>query len=182
LELADRRVLDFCCGDGEFSFMLAARDADVHGIDISPELIRLAETSVPANIRRPTFSVRDGHATGFPDNSFDYVFGNCVLHHLQLDLAYAEIYRVLKPGGRAFFMEPLKGNPLMRMLRAATPSAHTKDERPMCFADIDRAKTHFSRVTHTEHFCIALLAAPLHLLSGSAANRVIHGLDRIDRG
>lgn len=180
LDLTGKHALDFCCGNGEFSFALAARGASVHGIDISPELIALAGNSCPPGIECPEFSVRDGHATGFPDNSFDFVFGNGVLHHLQLGLAYAEIARILKPGGKAFFMEPLEGNPFMRLLRTATPAAHTEDERPLLFADVDRAKDYFSNVSHTEHFCLALVAAPLHVIGLGVARRVIAGLDRVD--
>ena len=180
VDLAGKDVLDFCCGNGDFSFALATRGANVQGFDISPELIAFAEDRVPPGIKRPIFSVRDGHATGFPDGSFDFVFGNGVLHHLQLGLAYPEIARILKPGGKAFFMEPLEGNPFMRLLRKATPAAHTEDETPLLFADVNRAKAYFSHVTHTEHFCLALAAAPFHLLSSDIAKRVIGGLDRID--
>ena len=42
----------------------------------------------------------------FASNSFDYVVDIGALHHLQLDLAGPEIARVLKPSGKAIFIEP----------------------------------------------------------------------------
>jgi SAM-dependent methyltransferase len=43
----------------------------------------------------------------FPDDSFDLVFGSGIIHHLDIDRALGEIARVLRPGGRAVFVEPL---------------------------------------------------------------------------
>src|SRR6185437_7465720 len=42
---------------------------------------------------------------------FDAVVGSSVLHHLDLDLAFQNIYRLLRPGGRACFAEPNLLNP-----------------------------------------------------------------------
>jgi hypothetical protein len=51
-----------------------------------------------------------------------HLFGNGVLNHLALEGAYREIARVSKPGGKAFFMEPLNQRPLLVLFRKATPS------------------------------------------------------------
>src|SRR5205085_7500176 len=51
----------------------------------------------------------------FPDASFDLVFGHAVLHHLpDLDAAFREFRRVLRPGGRvAFCGEPSRHGDLL---------------------------------------------------------------------
>ena len=46
----------------------------------------------------------DGRALPFEDGSFDLVLGHAVLHHLpDLDAAFREFHRVLRPGGRIVF-------------------------------------------------------------------------------
>ena len=52
---------------------------------------------------------------------FDAVLGKQILHHLDLGVAIPEIVRVLRPGGRAVFLEPLIHNPLLEGYRRLTP-------------------------------------------------------------
>ncbi|MDQ6841764.1 MAG: class I SAM-dependent methyltransferase, partial [Actinomycetota bacterium] len=76
--------------------------------DLSPGML----DTLHANARRlgvdVEFVVADAERLALPDESFDLVFGHAVLHHLpNLDGAFAEFHRVLRPGGRvAFAGEP----------------------------------------------------------------------------
>jgi 2-polyprenyl-3-methyl-5-hydroxy-6-metoxy-1,4-benzoquinol methylase len=180
VDVSGKNVLDYGSGDGGFSFELARRGAVVEGIDISESLVEFATRRIPEGVLRPKFSVRDAHATGFPDESFDYVFGNGILHHLELERAYREVARVLKPGGRAFFMEPMEQHPLLVLLRRATPSLRSVDEKPLNMEEINMVQGFFRDVRHTEHFLCAVVAAPVHLVSNKAAFWLIKGLDWLD--
>ena len=180
IDLRSKKVLDYGCGNGSFSFELARRGALVEGFDISEGLVELASRSIPTGIPRPNFSVRDAHDTGFPGASFDYVFGNGILHHLELEKAYQEVARVLKPEGIAFFMEPMEHHPLAALLRKATPAARSVDEKPLNLEQIELAKHYFPRFRHTGHYVSAVIAAPLHLASRTAAFWVIKGMDSVD--
>lgn len=176
-------VLDYGCGDGDFSRMLASRGARVYGIDISPNLVeraRIAAAGMGLDGRTPEFFVGDAHHTPFEDAMFDYVLGNGALHHLDLDKAFAEIARVLKPSGKAVFQEPMYHHPLLWTLRRLTPKTHTADERPLSLADIERARKWFRDCRHREHFLFAVFAAPAHLLGKRFALSAISGLDRFD--
>jgi ubiquinone/menaquinone biosynthesis C-methylase UbiE len=116
VDLKGSVVLDYGCGIGDFSLLLARRGARVYGIDISPKLIEQARASIAGsglNGFAPEFFVGDAHQTPFEGSSFDYVFGNGALHHLDLSKALAEISRILKPGGKAMFQEPMYHHPLM---------------------------------------------------------------------
>jgi SAM-dependent methyltransferase len=77
------------------------------------------------------FYKMDAHALEFDDGSFDIVFGVAILHHLEFARAMREIHRVLRPGGRIVFVEPLRHNPVARLVRWLTPHARTADETPL---------------------------------------------------
>ncbi len=181
-DLRGATVLDYGCGRGEFSIVLAGRGARVFGLDISVELLARAR-SVAArtcNGNCPKFVTGDAHHTPFDDATFDYVVGNGALHHLDLERAFPEIARVLKPGGLAVFMEPMYSHPLLWILRRLTPSSHTADERPLTLADIDRARKWFPSCHHREHFLFAVCAAPAHLLGKKFALSMIKVADIFD--
>src|SRR5207302_1903430 len=59
----------------------------------------------------------DAERLPFADASFDRVWGNAVLHHLDLGRAAPELRRVLAPGGVAVFCEPWGENPLLTWAR-----------------------------------------------------------------
>jgi ubiquinone/menaquinone biosynthesis C-methylase UbiE len=104
------RSLEIGAGTGYFSLNLVqsgvVRQATC--TDISPGMIR----TLNANAERLGLTVRtaraDAESLPFPAESFDLVIGHAVLHHLpDLERAFAEFHRVLRPGGRiAFAGEP----------------------------------------------------------------------------
>jgi len=133
------RVLDLGCGKGEYSLSLLSRGAHVTGVDISDKYVncaREAAQSACLDHSRFVFKVMDAHALEFQDGSFDLVVGSGILHHLDMFRALDELCRVLKPGGRTLFLEPLAGNPLLKLFRLMTPRARTRDERPLTRGDL----------------------------------------------
>lgn len=117
-------VLDFGCGRGENTLLLAKRGAKVIGMDISASLITLARRRLELNGIPPhsaDFLVGSAHDIPLADGSVDVVLGIAVLHHLDLELASREVFRVLKDGGRAIFQEPVRDSRLVRIIRKAIP-------------------------------------------------------------
>ena len=80
---------------------------------------------------RLTFRVMDAEQLEFADDSFNLVCGSGVLHHLDLNRAYAEVARVLEPTGIGVFEEPLGHNPAINAYRRRTPEMRTVDEHPL---------------------------------------------------
>jgi SAM-dependent methyltransferase len=118
-----KRVVDFGCGSGANSIHLALRGAAFAGLDISESLIRLAQRRLAANgvSRTARFVVGSAHDMPFESNSMDVVFGIAILHHLDLQLVAREVHRVLKPGGRAIFQEPVRNSKLIGFIRGLIP-------------------------------------------------------------
>jgi ubiquinone/menaquinone biosynthesis C-methylase UbiE len=102
-------VLELGCGTGYFTRELACSGADIIAIDVSPELLEIARADCPApNVR---YQIQNACALTYPDGTFDSVVGSSILHHLEIEEALREVYRVLKPDGTIYFTEPNMLNP-----------------------------------------------------------------------
>jgi SAM-dependent methyltransferase len=87
-----KRILEIGTGTGSGASILKARfpGAEVTGVDLSPEMIRIAQAKVPG----VTFEPADASRLPFPDASFDLVAQNNV------PVYFDELARVTAPGGR----------------------------------------------------------------------------------
>jgi 2-polyprenyl-3-methyl-5-hydroxy-6-metoxy-1,4-benzoquinol methylase len=133
-DIRGKSVLDYACGHGMAAVVLARMGAHVSAFDLSPEYVREAAFRAEANDVRIDFDCADGHELPYDDASFDAIWGNAVLHHLDIPRAGAELRRVLKPGGVAVFCEPWGGNALLRFARRHLPypgKHRTRDEEPL---------------------------------------------------
>ncbi len=106
LERGFERSLEVGAGTGYFSLNLlragVVREATC--TDISPGMVRTLATNA-GRLGLPVKALRaDAESLPFADRSFDLVLGHAVLHHLpDLERAFAEFHRVLRPGGRIVF-------------------------------------------------------------------------------
>ena len=105
----ESRLLELGCGTGYFTKEIAKTGANIVAIDISPELLKIAENNVP--LQNVSFREENAYSMTFEDKQFDYVVGSSVLHHLDIKKAISETYRVLKDGGIIAFTEPNMMNP-----------------------------------------------------------------------
>lgn len=95
------RILDIACGDGILSLKIAEKGCEVHGIDISENLIETASSFANQESIACEFIVGDAENLPYPDGYFDKIVCSCSLEHFNDDIkALKEMNRVLKPGGR----------------------------------------------------------------------------------
>lgn len=152
------RIVDFGCGSGANTLLLANRGAHVWAVDISEDLIRLGQRRLAANNRagQAQFIVGSAHDLPFPAGSIDIVFGIAILHHLDLQLVSKEVHRVLRPRGRAIFQEPVRNSAAVRFARRLIPY-HAPDispyERPLTDDELRSFSKGFS-VTRSRAFCL----------------------------
>lgn len=118
-----KTVLDYGSGSGDNSVLLVSHGAKVVGVDISPDLVELAQKRLQLHGFEEMVEFRVGSAHELPlaDESVDVVFGMAILHHLDLSLSSKEVFRVLKKGGRAIFLEPVRNSKLVWFLRNLIP-------------------------------------------------------------
>ena len=122
------RALDLCCGTGDITFALAARGAEVTGLDFSAAMLAVAEGRREAQgarrgenphfaLRTPHFIQGDALKLPFPDASFDIVTIGYGLRNLaDCEAGLREMRRVARPGARVVVLE--FGKPANALWRA----------------------------------------------------------------
>jgi demethylmenaquinone methyltransferase/2-methoxy-6-polyprenyl-1,4-benzoquinol methylase/phosphoethanolamine N-methyltransferase len=164
---AGDKVLDVGCGTGNLT--LTAKTATgtsgaVYGIDASPEMIDVARKKAKQAGSDVVFDVGLIEKIAFPDATFDVVINRLVIHHLPDDLkrkGFAEIFRVLKPGGH-FLLADFKppSNPVLNHLTSVLIGSH------MMQTDVNVIPPMFAEAGFTEVASGATRSAFLAFVSG----------------
>lgn len=153
-DVTGKTVLDCGCGTGTSACYLA-RSANVYAFDISEEMVKVTEQlakrlGVDKNLHCKWINFYD---MSYDEEGFDLVFGSYILHHLpDLGAAGKEIERVLRPGGKAVFVETWGENPVTSFIRgfvlkrfASFGSMASPTEHPLRYADVNAFGQRFSR-------------------------------------
>ncbi len=114
------KVLDVACGLGFLSVLLARYGHQVVAVDISKSSIVYARKLAASYncLDKIDFNVMDVSKLTLDSDLFDIVTGEDALHHIiKYPGSVENIYRVLKPGGKAYFTEPFAFNPLINSMR-----------------------------------------------------------------
>lgn len=154
------KILDLGCGMGDASLYFASRGAKVSSIDISPQMIGLVKKLAKEQgyLKNINAKVMVAENLEFPSSYFDYVFGNGILHHVERDAALKEVYRVLRPGGIATFIEPLAHNPIINIYRKVAEKVRTPTEEPIKYSQLDKlTQARFKKAFHKEFHLMTLL-------------------------
>jgi SAM-dependent methyltransferase len=163
-DLAGLAALDFGCGHGMAAVVMARRGARVTAFDLSAGYVVEARTRAEVNGAQIDFVQADGERLPFADQTFDRVWGNAILHHLDLTIAATELRRVLRPGGIAVFCEPWGENPLLEWARQCLPypgKQHTRDERPLRWADLGPLQAAFPSLQVEGHQLLGMVRRAL---------------------
>jgi len=125
-------VLDLGCGTGRDVFLasrLVGPDGFVIGVDMTEAQLAVGRRHLAAQMRRfgyarPNVELRHGYiedlaSAGIADNSVDVVISNCVINLSPAkERVFAEIFRVLKPGGELYFADVFADRRLPQALKS----------------------------------------------------------------
>jgi len=150
-------VLEYGCGVGRNLIYFCSKGAKYTGIDISNLRISKANEIIRSKALGSQASAvkMNAEKLEFPDNSFDIVYGEAIIHHLDMDIAMKEIKRAIKPNGFALFIEPRGDNPVINRFRNKTPHLRTIDEHPLVKQDFDIIKKYFM-IEEKNYFLLSL--------------------------
>ncbi|WP_129668497.1 class I SAM-dependent methyltransferase [Phytoactinopolyspora endophytica] len=120
-----RKALEIGAGTGFFSLNLRQAGVldEVHITDLSPGMVRAAQRNARSLGFEIEGRVADAERLPYDDATFDVVVGHAVIHHIpDVELAFREVVRVLRPGGRIVICgEPTRyGDRIARALSRAT--------------------------------------------------------------
>jgi 2-polyprenyl-3-methyl-5-hydroxy-6-metoxy-1,4-benzoquinol methylase len=137
-DVRGRTVLDFGCGSGTSVIPLIKRGATVIGVDISPELIALAQKRLDAAALKATLKVGSAYESGLAGGSIDVIFCMSLIHHLDIAKVRDEMQRLLKPTGYIVLKEPIRFSKAYASLRRLLPAhADISDyEHPLTRAEL----------------------------------------------
>lgn len=161
----DSYVLDYCCGLGYTSAELALLTDNIYGIDISGESVSTAYQNVLQNnnkVQQANFREMNAEKTTFPDDTFDVIVCNGVLHHLDTQIAFKELKRILKDGGVVIANESLGYNPIIQAYRYLTPKIRTAWETDHILKgkDFRHAKRLFTSISFNYFNIFSILSIP----------------------
>ena len=157
--LEGKKILELGTGTGGTATLLAKRGASVVGIDLLPFRLaearaRAAEHSVAEAVN---FALMDAMHLAFPDNTFDFIISKSVLVFTDHKQIAKECYRVLKPGGKAIFMENMRHHPVVWLYRKMF-LRYSGKLRYFSVTDIETVGAEFEKLEHREFHLSAVSA------------------------
>lgn len=160
-DLKGKKLLDLGCGAGESSVFFALKGAEVYACDIAEDFLAVAQRLAKKYGTKIRTAAAEAGSLPYPESFFDFVYGNGVLHHVDLASTAPEVHRVLKPGGKAFFIEPLPYNPVINLYRVMAKDVRTPDEKPLGYKAIKKFRSFFSE-SNQEAFWLSTLFIFFH--------------------
>ena len=150
ISLREKKFLDIGCGLGFFSLRAGKLGANVYGIDIGSNLIKICKKRYP----KGKFSVASAERIPFKDNSFDIILCTEVIEHVNnQQKVIDEIFRVLKQGGHLVITTPNRiFQPLYTFLCSLGIRPYHGNEYWYYPWDIIKALETRGRVTKRYHF------------------------------
>ncbi|MBI3208196.1 MAG: class I SAM-dependent methyltransferase [Candidatus Solibacter usitatus] len=101
------RALEIGCGPGRLMKPLSRHFAEIHGVDVSDEMVQLARERLHGTPNAHVHTGQGSDLRQFDDESFDFVYSYAVFQHIPsreiVESYWAEARRVLKTGGLFWF-------------------------------------------------------------------------------
>jgi len=178
------KVLDYGCGHGMHAILLAKLGAEVYGIDVSEESLKIAKerTEREGVADKTKFFNMDGENMAFKDNYFDIVIDGGTFSSIDINKALPEILRVLKPNGFLIGIETFGHNPLANLKRWFNKKIGKRTEWAVSHIlktkDLKKAENYF-KIKEVRYFHLfSMFIFPFRNLA--SGKQIFKILDKID--
>ena len=151
-----KTLLDIGCGAGENSVYFAKKGAICTATDYSSGMVEVAKKFAKKNNVIIDARVMNAMNMDCPDNTFDIAYASNILHHVDPEVTIKEMHRVLKPGGKVCFWDPLKHNPIINVYRKIATKVRTEDEHPLDINIVQYAQSLFKEVNYDTFWICSL--------------------------
>lgn len=182
-----KKVLDYGCGHGMHAISIAKMAAkEVIGIDLSEESLKIAEQRANRELLndRVKFIKMDAEKLELPDNFFDIVFDGGAFSSIDINKAFSETKRVLKPGGCLIGIETLGHNPLTNFKRWLNKKGGRRTEwaasHIMKIKDFKLARQYFKTIDVHFFHLTSIIAMPFqNMPAGATLVKIFEGIDKL---
>ncbi|HWP48685.1 MAG TPA: class I SAM-dependent methyltransferase [Candidatus Limnocylindrales bacterium] len=183
-DLKGKRLLEIGPGQGQETLFFAKEGAQVYAVDISCKSLRLIKNISVAhemedltlpegpritqseqrtvNHRHITLIQANAEQLPFKEETFDRIFAQTMLMHTDFLQVARESARILRPGGIAVFMEPLRLNPLLYFYRKFRSTFKLTSPHYINLKDVEQMGSFFKTSFHREFYLTALLGICLN--------------------
>lgn len=158
-ELEGKRILELGTGTGGTATLLAKQGAYIVGIDLLPfRLVEAKDLTREHEVDEAVdFSLMNATQLAFPDNTFDFIISKSVLVFTEHAITAKECHRVLKPGGKAIFMENMRNHPMVWIYRKLFLK-YSRELHYFSLEDIESIGKKFEKMEHKEFHLLSLVA------------------------
>lgn len=163
-DLRRKKILEIGFGSGQQAFHFASLGAKVTAIDISRQSFKALQNEIKnKKIKNFTLKLMNAENITFANQTFDAIYINSVLMHVNKSKVFQHCARVLKTGGRLVMAEPLKGNPFIALVRRFS-KYHRMNPQYMSLKEFKRYQSYFSSFQHQEFYLLSWCLFPLYKL------------------
>jgi len=177
--LQGKKILEVGCGSGEQASHLAAQGAIVTVIDISAESLKAAQDLAKQKKVELTAVKMDAEQLEFPAESFDLIYINSTLMHVDQQKVLQECSRVLVKGGKLAVIEPLRYAPLVQIYRWFS-SYKKMNPHYATLKMFNQGKKYFSEHTHQEFYLLSSALLPVFSLKNRWLHRGYDAVSTVD--
>jgi len=176
----DKIILDYGCGNGiHAGFLVKIRAKKVIGIDLSEKSLVLARQ----RIKGAEFIRMDCEKMEFPNDFFDIIFDGGTFSSLDLNLAWPELARVLKPDGCLIGIETFGHNVIANLKRKINKLTGKRTEwaenHIFQIKDLKEAEKYFNKIeTHFFHPISCFVFPLLNLPGGKILLKFLEKVDK----
>lgn len=143
-DIKGKRILEIGCGLGEASVYFAKQGAIVTASDISSGMLEVTKQLAHQHgVRLETIQVSAENLKAIPNGHFDMIYAANLLHHVTIATFVREAKQKLKPGGVAYFWDPIVYNPVIQIYRQMATQVRTEDEHPLRMSDLKLIRREF---------------------------------------